>query len=102
MMEDALKDMATVERSFMHMKLAGVFDRVGGIIPGRHEAFRDEGSGRRPHDILLEVLGKPEIPIPAEFDCCHTHPMLTLPLGCEVKLDATAQSVTLLSEWLSR
>ena len=34
----------------------------------------------------------------AEFDCCHTHPMLTVPIGAKVRLDADAQTVTLLEE----
>ena len=76
--------------------LIGVFDRVGGIILGKHELFDDCGTGKRPHEILLEVLGDHDIPILAEFDCCHTHPMLTVPIGCEVLLDATNKSVTLL------
>lgn len=32
----------------------------------------------------------------AEFDCCHTVPMLTLPLGKTVELDADRQIVALL------
>lgn len=96
LIEDSLKDSSTIERSFSLLKLAGVFDRIGGIILGKHELFDDCGTGRRPHEILLEVLGERDIPILAEFDCCHTHPMLTMPIGCEVLLDATNKSVTLL------
>lgn len=101
LIEDSLKDAATVERSFSLMKLAGVFDRVGGIILGKHELFDDCGTNRRPHEILMEVLGETNIPILADFDCCHTHPMLTLPIGCEVELDAGAKRVTLLEDPLA-
>ena len=96
LLEDSLKDACTVERSFALLKLAGVLDRVGGILLGKHEQFDDNGTGRRPHDILLEVMGEPAIPILAEFDCCHTHPMFTMPIGCRVRLDAEKQTVTLL------
>ncbi|HZK71188.1 MAG TPA: LD-carboxypeptidase, partial [Clostridia bacterium] len=34
------------------------------------------------------------------FDCCHTHPMLTIPIGCEVELDATNKTVTILSSFI--
>ena len=95
LLEDSLKDAATVERSFSLLKLNGVFDRVGGVILGKHECFDDQGTGRRPYEILLEVLGEPRVPILAEFDCCHTHPMLTMPIGCRVKLDADRQTVTI-------
>lgn len=95
-LEDSLKDACTVERSFSLLKLAGVFDRVGGILLGKHEGFDDNGTGRRPHEILLEVLGGTTLPFLAEFDCCHTHPMLTLPIGCRCRLDAGAGTLTLL------
>ena len=59
-----------------------------------------QGSGRRPLDILLEVVGEPTFPILAEYDCAHTHPMLTLPLGIEAMLDLDAQRLTLCEPWL--
>ena len=95
-LEDSLKDACTIERSFSLLKLAGVFDKVSGIILGKHEKFDDNGTGRAPYEILLEVLGSPQIPILADFDCCHTHPMLTLPIGCTVLLDADHAQLKLL------
>ena len=59
-----------------------------------------QGSGRRPLDILLEVVGEPTFPILAEFDCAHTHPMLTVPLGIEAELDLDRQTLTLCEPWL--
>lgn len=94
--EDSLKDASTIERSFSLLKLAGVFDKVGGIILGKHEKFDDNGSGKKPYEILLEVLGNRRIPFLAEFDCCHTHPMFTLPIGCQIELNAEDKKVTLL------
>lgn len=94
--EDSLKDACTIERTFSLLKLAGVFDRIGGILLGKHEQYDDSGTGKKPYEILLEVLGNCRIPFIADFDCCHTHPMFTMPIGCQVKLDATNQLVTLL------
>lgn len=96
LIEDSLKDAATIERSFSLLKLAGVFDKVGGIILGKHEQFEDNGTGRKPYEILTEVLNHCNIPFLAEFDCCHTHPMFTMPIGCQIELDATNKRVTLL------
>ena len=73
-----------------------MFDRVGGVLLGKHERFDDSGTGRRSDEILLEVLGEREIPILADFDSCHTHPMLTMPIGCRVALDAENKQVQLL------
>lgn len=96
--EDSLHDIGTLERSFAHLKISGVFDRIGGLILGKHELFDSMGSGRRPHEVLLEVLGEYDFPLLAEYDCCHTHPMITLPLGAFVSLDTGNQSLTLLRE----
>ncbi len=96
MIEDSLKDACTIERTFSLLKLSGVFEKVSGILLGKHEKFDDNGTGRLPYEILLEVLGDAQIPILADFDCCHTHPMLTMPLGCEVRLDTEKKEVTLL------
>ena len=94
--EDSLKDACTIERSFSMLKLAGVFDKVSGIILGKHEKFDDNGTGRKPYEVLLEVLDGCKIPFLAEFDCCHTHPMFTVPIGCQVELDAEHKRVELL------
>ncbi len=94
--EDSLKDACTIERSFSLLKLAGVFGRISGIILGKHEKFDDNGTGRKPYEILMEVMGNSSIPILADFDCCHTHPMMTMPIGCQVRLDAENKIVTLL------
>jgi len=97
--EDSLKDAATIERSFSFLKVNGVFDRVSGIILGKHELFNDLNTARKPYEILLEVLEDKELPFIADFDCCHTHPMMTLPIGCEIELNATEKKVTILEDW---
>lgn len=94
--EDCHKSIAEIERGFAHLKLNGVFDTISGLILGKHEQFNDEKTGRKPHDVLLEVIGTPKFPILAEFDCCHTHPMLTLSIGSIVGLDASNKRVTLI------
>ncbi|WP_419743449.1 S66 family peptidase [Paraclostridium dentum] len=94
--EDSLKDCSDIERSFSLLKLSGVFDKVSGIILGKHELFKDCNTGRKPYEILLEVLGDKKIPFLAEFDCCHTHPMITLPIGCKVELDATNKRISII------
>lgn len=95
--EDSLKDAATVERSFALLKCSGVFDRIGGLILGKHEKFDDLGTGRKPYEILKEVMEEVSFPVLAEFDCCHTHPMLTIPIGAMVELNADEKEVRLVS-----
>lgn len=97
LLEDSYKDAATIERYFSMLKLAGVFEKISGLIYGKLEQFDDSGTGRKPYEILLEVLNGTKMPFLADFDCSHTHPMLTLPIGSTVKLDATAKKVTIVS-----
>jgi len=99
--EDSLKDAADIERSFSLLKLSGVFEKIGGLILGKHEKFDDMGTGRMPYEILQEVMGQAAFPVLAQFDCCHTHPMLTLPIGTEVMLDADARQLILCESFIS-
>jgi len=95
LIEDSFKDAADIERSFSHLLISGVFDLIGGLILGKHEKFDDRGTKRMPYDVMMEVITKPQFPILAQYDCSHTHPMITLPIGCIATLDASAQSLTI-------
>ncbi|PIE98827.1 MAG: LD-carboxypeptidase [Treponema sp.] len=101
LIEDSLKDASSIERAFAHFKISGVFDKLGGLILGKHELFDDKDSKRKPYEIMLEVIGERSYPILAEYDCSHTHPMITLPIGAKVKLDATNQSLTIQEKYLN-
>lgn len=98
--EDSLKTADVIERAFAHLKINGIFDKIGGLVLGKHEKFDDCKSGRKPYEILREVIGDLQIPILAEYDCAHTHPMITLPIGINAKLDATNQELSLLESWV--
>lgn len=98
LIEDSLKTAATVERGFSFLKVNGVFDTIGGIVLGKHELFDDEMTGRSPLEILLEVLKGQRIPILSGYDACHTHPMITLPLGAMVELDTQVGQLKLLND----
>ncbi|KRL08127.1 S66 peptidase family protein [Liquorilactobacillus hordei] len=93
LIEDSEKDASTVEKNFVMLKLAGVFDNIKGIVLGKHALFDDEGSGKKPIDILQEVLGSKKLPIIYDYDSSHTVPMITTPLGTHVRIDAETMSV---------
>lgn len=100
LIEDCMKTASIVEKNFSLLKINGVFERVSGILLGKHELFDDEGTGKRPHDLLLEVLGDTKRPLIAEFDSAHTHPMLTMPIGTQVKMNAASGEVWLTEAWI--
>lgn len=80
------------------LKVNDVFERISGLILGKHEKFNDRNTGRKPYEILEEVLGDNDIPFLAEVDCCHTHPMFTMPIGKKIKLNATDKTIELIEE----
>lgn len=95
-LEDTEKFAAYAEQYFSMMKICGVFDKIGGIILGKHRKFDDQHTGKTPAEILLEVLQGQNLPILADVDCGHTIPMMTLPIGGTVHFDATQQTITVL------
>jgi muramoyltetrapeptide carboxypeptidase LdcA involved in peptidoglycan recycling len=95
--EDSLKNAATVERLFSLLKLNNVFDKIGGLILGKHELFDNQGTGKQAYQILEEVLDQYNFPFLADVDCCHTHPMFTIPIGGRVFLDSGKQEIKLLN-----
>ncbi|MGF1869448.1 S66 family peptidase [Photobacterium indicum] len=101
LIEDSLLGIETVERSFSHLKVCGVFDRVSAVILGKHELFDDKGTNRTPLDVLLEVLNGQNIQIFCGFDSCHTHPMLVTPIGVKATIDFDTESFSLNGPWVS-
>ena len=100
LIEDCTKNTSIIEKNFAMLKVNGIFDKVGGIILGKHECFDDLGTGRQPYEVLLEILDDVNIPVLAEFDACHTHPMHPMPIGRIVTLDATNKKVYLTEKWI--
>lgn len=99
MIEDCMKNASIVEKNFAMLKVQGIFDKVAGIILGKHEQYDDLGTGKQPLDLLLEQLDGLDIPVLAEFDTCHTHPMHPLAIGKKVELDAGRKKVLCIDDW---
>lgn len=100
LIEDTMKSPAIVEKNLAMLKLHGVFDKVGGIILGKHEAYDDMGMGKQPLDLLREQLDGVSIPILAEVDCCHTHPMIPFAIGKKVRLNVADKTITCIENWI--
>jgi len=101
LIEDKNLDAETLEKEFSMLKAGGIFDKLGALIIGKHIDFNDQGSGRKHYEVLQEVMGNINFPALAEFDCSHSMPMLTMPIGCKVRLDAEKKQVTMLEAWIN-
>ena len=86
--ETANDSLPLVERALTHLESSGALDGIVGMVVGR--AFRAGTEGEAGlRDFVLRRFERAGIPVLAGVDVGHGDPMLTLPLGAEVRLDAT-------------
>jgi muramoyltetrapeptide carboxypeptidase len=82
-----------LDRMLLHLKQAGKFDGVRGILLGDFpDSEVPEGSSVSVADVCRRVLGPLHIPIVYGAPVGHTtRPMLTLPLGVRARLRASGE-----------
>jgi muramoyltetrapeptide carboxypeptidase len=82
-----------LDRMLLHLKQAGKFRGVRGIVLGEFpESEAPEGSSVTIADVCRRVLGPLHIPIVYGAPVGHTtRPMLTIPLGVRARLDASGE-----------
>jgi len=84
-LEDRAEAPYRIDRMLVHMKLAGCFESLAGIVLG---SFEDCGSMESILNIVSEIFAPYPIPILAGFDAGHGKNNITIPLGVEATLDA--------------
>ena len=84
-LEDRAEAPYRIDRMLVHMKLAGCFENLAGIVLG---SFEDCGSIESILTIVSEIFASYSIPILAGLDAGHGENNMTLPLGVEATLDA--------------
>jgi muramoyltetrapeptide carboxypeptidase LdcA involved in peptidoglycan recycling len=89
---EAAPSPATMDGLFADLQNLGVFEQIGGLVMARPFKY-DEGAKQRVWDLLLHYTSGSGLPILADLDCGHTDPMLTLPLGAQVRMDAGGVSL---------
>jgi muramoyltetrapeptide carboxypeptidase len=82
-----------LDRMLLHLRQAGKFDGVRGIVLGEFpESEPPEGSTVTVAEVCRRVLGPLHIPIVYGAPVGHTmRPMLTMPLGIRAKLHASGE-----------
>jgi muramoyltetrapeptide carboxypeptidase len=84
-LEDRAEAAYRIDRMLVHMKLAGCFENLAGIVLG---SFEDCGPMERIIDIVSEIFAACSIPILAGLDAGHGINNVTIPFGIEATLDA--------------
>lgn len=97
-LEDIGEDLEVIDNILLHLKLAGKFKRVRGLIFGRMVNCHDlSGRRYRISDIVDDILSDLKVPIIYGFPSGHARGRganVTLPLGVSVTLDADKPSLT--------
>ena len=94
-LEEKRKTPEEIERAISHLEICGVFSKISGLVLGKCQDYSPKGTGLTFWEATMEILGKYDFPILAEFDCGHTKPMHTLPIGCRVELDSEKKQLVL-------
>jgi len=95
--EDIGEYLYAIDRMMVHMKKAGMFDNIKGLIIGELVDMKDydEPFGKSTDEIVMDVCGDLEIPIISNFPCGHGMYHAIMPISIPVRLDSDSQSPTL-------
>ena len=100
-LEDVGDRLYRLDRKLVHLRLAGVFEQVAGVIVGECRYPAEPAPSldlRQILDDLVTPLGKPAI---YGLACGHGEFHLTLPVGVRAHLDATRGTVRILEPGVS-
>lgn len=82
--EETRDPMSVVDEHLVHLRAAGLLERVTGIVFGQLSLDRSEEDEFE--DFLLDLISDLEVPVLMDFPAGHENPNLTLPFGTEVEL----------------
>ena len=94
-LEDVDEEPYSIDRMLTHLRLAGKFDGVAGVIFGECQDCRPKDykpSSTIPYglgEVLDNILGGLKVPVLYGLTIGHTDDQLTLPLGVSATLNAT-------------
>ena len=95
--EDFDEYLYAFDRMLVHMKKAGMFENIKGLIIGELVDMKDydDPFGKSTNEIVMDVCGDLDIPIISNFPCGHGIYQATLPISIPVQLDANSDSPSL-------
>ncbi len=96
--EDVDEYLYSFDRMLVHMRTAGMFDKIHGLIVGELVDMKDKKIpfGKTTDEIIMDVCGDLDIPIVTNFPCGHGKYQATLPISLPVRLDAITSIPTLI------
>jgi muramoyltetrapeptide carboxypeptidase len=96
LLEDQGERPYRLDRMWTHLQLAGVFDRVRGMVLGSFTGCEEKDAPYRSTEVLRELARATGLPCAAGFPIGHGEVNEPVPLGVRVRLDADAPSLSFL------
>ena len=85
-LEETHDPMSVIDERLVHLRAAGLLQKVKGIVFGQLSIDRSEEDEFE--DFLMDLVSDLDVPILMDFPAGHEVPNLTLPLGTDVELVA--------------
>ena len=101
LLEDQGERPYRLDRMWTHLQLAGVFERVRGIVLGSFTACEERGADYTSDEVLRELATSTGLPCAAGLPIGHGDVNEPVPLGVRVRLDADAARLTFLEAAVS-
>ena len=88
-LEDIDEYFYSFERMLIHMKEAGMLDKIKGLIFGELKDIKDQEIAfeRNTDEIILDICGDLDIPILSNFPCGHGKFQSTLPISVNSEIN---------------
>jgi muramoyltetrapeptide carboxypeptidase len=96
LLEDVGERPYRLDRMWTHLKLAGVFERVRGLVLGDFTDCEQKDAPYGSADVLRSLAEETGLPCAAGFPIGHDIPNYPVALGTQVRLDASAARLTFL------
>ncbi|HEY9228138.1 MAG TPA: LD-carboxypeptidase [Gemmatimonadaceae bacterium] len=87
--EETRDPMSVVDERLVHLRAAGLLEKVAGIVFGQLSLDRSEEDEFE--DFLLDLISDLDVPVLMDFPAGHENPNLTIPFGTEVELTVEDQ-----------
>ena len=96
LLEDVGERPYRLDRMWTHLKLAGVFKQVAGIVLGDFTNCEEKDAGYTSDDVLASLVKETGLPCAGGFPLGHGTVNVAVPLGARVELDAMQGTLTFL------
>ena len=96
LLEDLGERPYRLDRMWMHLQLAGVFDRIAGLVLGEFLDCEEKDAPYTSAELLRELAAATGLPCAAGFPIGHGEVNDPVPLGVRVRLDAGTRTLTFL------